>query len=212
MSLGTYSPSYYRSLMRAANYSPAGKEMLFTYLGSLTERQTQSLYMSRFEHSHPDSSGRVFWEQRESHRLSLDKIKAGYDTVESLVKKTGALLDLLTDEHVKLHADPRKVELVRLMRLFMQGRKSNSKGEYRLGNLSCFDTSMGITIRLFLPENKDREPEHDLVYNTTSDYKFKDEHNLKRAPLVEANFRPDLADEALDLLRQVLVLETLANV
>ena len=32
------------------------------------------------------------------------------------------------------------------------------------------------------------------------------------APLVEANWRPDLADEALDLLRQATVLDVLADV
>lgn len=159
-----------------------------------------------------DTLRRVFAGEKD-HKLSLEKLEAGYNAYESLANKIVALLDLLVDEYLLLnHTDPRKVELVRLMRVFMRGNKPSKKGEYKYGMLGMFDTSRGITIRLFLPENKDRTPTHDLVYNTVSDYTVRGDLNLKRAPLVEANWEPDLADIALALLRQATVLDELADV
>lgn len=158
---------------------------------------------------------RKVWRGEKDHRLTLKDLrgttpKERFDkTIDKLVKFT----NLLIDEHVLLHAFPKKVELIRLMRLFIKGQPRNvPKDEYCYGKLSLFDTGMGITIRMFPTADERESGSHTLIYNTVLSYETKGELNLQEPPMVEANWRPDLADEALQLLREATVLDALAEV
>jgi len=159
---------------------------------------------------------RRLWQGEMDHRLTLKDLQRGRfeNQIEKIAAKLAKFTSLLIDEHMlQNRMDPRKPELIRLMRLFIRGQKPNGKAqdEYRYGKLSMFDTGMGITIRVFPPEREGRSPPHVLVYNTVNSYGTKGELNLQEPPMVEANWEPDLADEALQLLREATVLDALAE-
>lgn len=166
--------------------------------------------------------GKSLWDDRlaeklrlmgEPQPLSMEEIINTEDPLGNLVERLVKLTNLILDEHIlQNHVDPRKPELIRLMRVFIKSQPYSSGGEYRFGKLSVFDTGMGITIRLFQPENAKRIPPHDLVYSTTSSYDARRKLKLRQAPMVEGTWAPEFADEALALLRQATVLDQLADV
>jgi len=172
-----------------------------------------------------DSLRDVFSREKD-HRLTLgDLERTTYqERLEKAATKLAEFTGMLIHEHMLLHyGDPRKLEIVRLTKLFIKGQGTDSSGcrpnggrpasgEHVFERLSVFDTAMGITVRLFLQRDDGGFPQHTLVYNTTGAYTAKRELNLREALLVEANWLPHLADETLQLLRRATVLDQLANV
>jgi len=121
-----------------------------------------------------------------------------------------------------MHPTEKKYEIIRLAKKLC-ARDNPHFNECRYGILSCFDTAMGVTIRIFRPENASRNPPDDLVYSLVRDYDAEKKSvnremsqfgvGLKgRArSFVEGTWEPKYADETLTLLQQAMVLDLLAE-
>jgi len=158
---------------------------------------------------------RNFTVVKKDHRITLKDLQTTtpqerFDKlIDKLVKFTNLVID---EEFLQNHACPKKAEIVRLTRLFIKSQPRTFDGQHRFGELSVFDTEMGMTVRLFLPQHQDRPVRHTLVYATVRSYRLRDELNLAEAPLVEGTWNEAYAHMALQLLRQATVLDALAEI